>query len=68
MKTKLRFCFALYSAFTALTIVEDRMRLNNENKTSFLFCIVLSFHYLCTQMIIYLTRFLKNIFANENMY
>ena len=44
------------------------MRLNNENKTSFLFCIVLGFHYLCTQMINYLTRFLKNIFANENMY
>ena len=30
--------------------IEDRMRLDNENKTPFLFCIVLGFHYLCTQI------------------
>ena len=36
---------------------EDRMRLNKQNKTPVLFCIVFDFHYLCQIQI----RYLKNL-------
>ena len=50
MKIKiLAFCFAFHSPFTIFAACNEyRMRFGNDNKNlRFLFCISLTFHYIC---------------------